>query len=241
MKNQFICTFLFQNFQHFFFVYSRFLIFFNYQKWQKWSNCILQYSKIPELKFLLLLKTKKTDLRGFWLLVSSLLSGFNQISEVQSYYNGPVNSVRGFPGGSDCKESSWNADSLGQKDPLEKGTHHTCLPTPVFLPGEFHGQRNLVGYNPWGHKESDTTEWLTLWASQVALVVKNQPANAGHIWDTGSIPGSGRSSGGRCGNPLQYFCLENPMDREHGGLESIGSQRVRHKWSNLVHMHKQCI
>ena len=31
-------------------------------------------------------------------------------------------------------------------------------PTPVFLPGEFHGQRNLVGYSPWGHKESDTTE-----------------------------------------------------------------------------------
>ena len=32
------------------------------------------------------------------------------------------------------------------------------LPTPVFLPGEFHGQRSLVGYNSWGHKESDTTE-----------------------------------------------------------------------------------
>jgi len=30
-------------------------------------------------------------------------------------------------------------------------------PTPVFLPGEFHGQRSLVGYGPWGHKESDTT------------------------------------------------------------------------------------
>ena len=33
-------------------------------------------------------------------------------------------------------------------------------PTPVFLPGEFHGQRNLVDYSPWGRKESDTTEWL---------------------------------------------------------------------------------
>ena len=33
--------------------------------------------------------------------------------------------------------------------------------TPVFLPGEFHGQRGLVGYSPWGHKESDTTERLT--------------------------------------------------------------------------------
>ena len=36
------------------------------------------------------------------------------------------------------------------------------LPTPVLLPGEFHGQRKLVGYSPWGCKESDTTEWLTL-------------------------------------------------------------------------------
>ena len=35
-------------------------------------------------------------------------------------------------------------------------------PTPVFLPGEFHGQRSLADYSPWGHKESDTTEWLTL-------------------------------------------------------------------------------
>ena len=36
------------------------------------------------------------------------------------------------------------------------------LPTPVFLPGEFHRQRRLAGYSPWGHKESDTTEQLTL-------------------------------------------------------------------------------
>ena len=36
------------------------------------------------------------------------------------------------------------------------------LPTPIFLPGEFHGQRGLAGYNPWGHKELDTTERLTL-------------------------------------------------------------------------------
>ena len=34
-------------------------------------------------------------------------------------------------------------------------------PTPVFLLGEFHGQRSLAGYSPWGHKESNTTKWLT--------------------------------------------------------------------------------
>ena len=49
--------------------------------------------------------------------------------------------------------------------------------------------------------------------SQVVLVVKNPPANAGDVRDTGSIPGSGRSPGGGHGHPLQYYCLVNPMDR----------------------------
>ena len=52
-----------------------------------------------------------------------------------------------------------------------------------------------------------------LWASKVVLVVKNLLANAGDIRDAGSIPGLGRSPGGGHGNPLQYSCLENPMDR----------------------------
>ena len=45
------------------------------------------------------------------------------------------------------------------------------------------------------------------------LLVKNPPPNAGDVRDTGSIPGLGRSPGGGHGNPLQYFYLENPMDR----------------------------
>ena len=50
--------------------------------------------------------------------------------------------------------------SLGQEDPLEKGmaTHSSIL---VFLPGEFHGQRKLMGYSPWDRKELDMTEPLT--------------------------------------------------------------------------------
>ena len=44
-------------------------------------------------------------------------------------------------------------------------------------------------------------------------MVKNLPENAGDIRDLDSIPGLGRSPGGGHGNPLQYFCLENPMDR----------------------------
>ena len=59
--------------------------------------------------------------------------------------------------GLDGKESAFSVGDLGliprQGDTLEK-----WLPTPVFLPGEFHGQRSLVGYSSWGHKESDTTE-----------------------------------------------------------------------------------
>ena len=49
--------------------------------------------------------------------------------------------------------------SLGQEDPLEK----KMQPTPVFLPGKSHGLRILVGYSPWGRKESDTTERLHLY------------------------------------------------------------------------------
>ena len=52
-----------------------------------------------------------------------------------------------------------------------------------------------------------------MWASQAVLVVKNSPTNAGDIRNMGLIPGSGRSPGGRHGNPLQYSCLENPRDR----------------------------
>ena len=50
-------------------------------------------------------------------------------------------------------------------------------------------------------------------ASQVVLVVNDPPANARDIRGVGSIPGSGRFPGGGLGNPLQYSCLENPMDR----------------------------
>ena len=50
--------------------------------------------------------------------------------------------------------------------------------------------------------------------SQVVLVVKNLPANAGARRDVSSVPGWGRSPGGGHGNPLQYSCLENPMYRE---------------------------
>ena len=67
-------------------------------------------------------------------------------------------------------------------------------------------------------------------ASQVALVVKNPPANAGDIRDTGLIPRSGRVLGVGNGNPLKNSCLENPMVRgAWRALQFIGLQTVRHK------------
>ena len=60
---------------------------------------------------------------------------------------------------------------------------------------------------------------MKLWDSQVAIVVKNPPANAGDIRDMGLISGSGRFPGGGQGNPFQYSCLENPMER--GALWAI--------------------
>ena len=67
-----------------------------------------------------------------------------------------------------------------------------------------------------------------LWASQMALVVKNLPGNAGDIRDRGSIPGLGRFPGGGHGNPLQYSCLENPMSR---GAWVVTVHRVTKSWT----------
>ena len=71
-------------------------------------------------------------------------------------------------------------------------------------------------------------------ASQVVLVVKNLPANAGDRKNVGSIPGLGRSPGGGNGNPLQYSCLENPMDGGAWRATVHGSQTVGDDWSNLA-------
>ena len=66
---------------------------------------------------------------------------------------------KGFPGASEVKASACNAGDLGLipgsgRSPGEGNVQ----PTPVFLPGEPHGQRSPVGYNPQGHKELDMTE-----------------------------------------------------------------------------------
>ena len=82
---------------------------------------------------------------------------------------------RGFPGGSDSKESACNAGDLG----LIPGSGRSpwrrqWLPSLVFLPGEFHGQKSLVGHSPWGHKELNMTEQKLQLISSVVIVSGTQ-------------------------------------------------------------------
>ena len=65
-------------------------------------------------------------------------------------------------------------------------------------------------------------------SSQVVLVVKNPPANAGDVRDVGSIPVSGRSPGEGNGKPLQYSCPKSPMDRGAWWATVHGVSRVGH-------------
>ena len=85
------------------------------------------------------------------------------------------------------------------------------------------------------------------WVSQVLLVVRNLSANAGHIRDLGSSPGSGRSPGGGHGNLLQYSFLENSMDKGawHATVHGVTkSERTEQLTLSLhiniyVHIHKR--
>ena len=162
----------------------------------------------------------------------------------------------GFPAGPDSKESARSAGDLSSSGKIP--WRRKWQPTPVFLPGKFHGQRSLAGYSPRCRKESDTTERLTLSlfsqdpkdvcnrmerilpelnsspqslrASQVDLVLKNPPASAGDVRDTGSIPGWEGSPGGGNGNPLQHSCLETP----HGQRSLAGQSPRGHKKSDTT-------
>ena len=75
-------------------------------------------------------------------------------------------------------------------------------------------------------------EWVPLPSPQAALVVKNSAAIQ-ETWDVGLIPESGRSPGRGHGNPFQYSCLENPMDR------GTWQARVSHDWSNYACIYTQ--
>ena len=75
-------------------------------------------------------------------------------------------------------------------------------------------------------------------ASQVALVAKNLPANAGGLGEAYSTPGSGRSPGEGNSNPLQYSCLENFMDRGTWQASVHGSHKESDTTEQLTHINK---
>ena len=79
-----------------------------------------------------------------------------------------------------------------------------------------------------GVQQSDSV--IYTYGFQGGAVIKTLPANAGDTEDMGSIPGSGRSPGGGDGNPLQYSCLKNPMDR---GAWWATVQRVANSWTQV--------
>ena len=87
------------------------------------------------------------------------------------------------------------------------------------------------------HTHTYVYTYICIWASQVALVVKNPPAKAGDLRDLGSIPESGRSPGGWRGNLLQLSCLENPLGR--GAWQAI-AHRVTKQWRWLKWFSTQC-
>ena len=85
-------------------------------------------------------------------------------------------------------------------------------------------------------KQVDSPYLLSLWwAFQVALVVKKPLANAGDIRDSSLISGSARSPGGGHSNPLQYSCLENPMDRGAwwATVHGVTKSRTQLKWLSM--------
>ena len=93
-------------------------------------------------------------------------------------------------------------------------------------------KNSMVGGSRWAavHGIAKSQIWLINCTLYGGASGKGPPASAGDTRDMGLIPGSGRSPGEGHGNPLQYSYLEEP-----GRLQSIGSHRVGHDWSDLAH------
>ena len=103
----------------------------------------------------------------------------------------------------------------------------------IGYPLQYSGLENSMDCSPLDRKEAGMTERLSL--HQITregfpggAVVKNPPTDAGNLRDLSLIPGSGRSPGGGHGNPHQYSCLENPMDRRAWQAIVHGATKVRH-------------
>ena len=95
-----------------------------------------------------------------------MLTGFTGFVSVGDYqarspFNFKPSEWRGFPHGSVLKNPPANARNVDSIPESGRFPGVGNAPKPVFLPGEFHGQRSLAGYSSWGCKESDTTEGLS--------------------------------------------------------------------------------
>ena len=118
------------------------------------------------------------------------------------------------------KKACTNSESLRYVRPSERA-HGTPFPPITASP-----------HPPNTHTHFIIQFWDSPSTTQAPLVVKNLPANAR---DASSIPGSGRSPGGGNGTPLQYSCLENPMD---GGAWWATVCRIANSWTQLsTHTH----
>ena len=114
------------------------------------------------------LRIEGNRLAGRWCWVMVATWGFLDVSPLEMFWHWsnswlgqiwkPSFRTAVFPDGSGGKESACNAGDTGS---LPRLGWSPWQPTPVFFPGESHGQRSLAGYCPWSCKESDTTEWLS--------------------------------------------------------------------------------
>ena len=100
------------------------------------------------------------------------------------------------------KESACNAGDLGSIPGSGRFPwRRERLPTPVFLPGEFHGQKSLVGYSPWGCKELDTTEGFLL-----LLIIPTQYMFKSRFWEVHDIPRVSEDVSGRARIEFHSVC-----------------------------------
>ena len=129
-------------------------------------------------------------------------------------------------------QDSWIPSAPHRPLALQELLHRGCGGAPTLL----------LGISPsacpgWRCAGSFTPFWpyvLPRRASQVAPVVKNLPPDAGDIREWGSIPGSGRSWRRSVATRSSILAWRTPWTDEPGGLQSIGSRRVRHDWSGLA-------
>ena len=115
---------------------------------------------------------------------------------------------------------------------------------PVLLPGKSHGQRSLVGYSLWGRKEWNMTERLhfhfqTYWRAPLGGATGKEPACQCRRQKRMRVPYLDGEGPLKEGLVTHFIILawRIPWKEEPGRLWSIGSQRVKHDWSNLASMH----